>query len=102
MGSMVVSRIRFGHGQEGAQLGISRLELEMTASLDTLVIAAYVFADSFGIPRRGPVGKITDAESSTSSRVRARLSSRVMRLRRRAAGGIRHMLVRWKSSGQMS
>ena len=34
----------------------------MTASLDTLVIAAYVFADSFGIPRKGPVGKITDAE----------------------------------------
>jgi hypothetical protein len=34
----------------------------MTASLDTLVVAAYVFADSFGIPRNGPVGKITDAE----------------------------------------
>jgi hypothetical protein len=34
----------------------------MTASLDTLVIAAYVFADSFVIPRSGPVGKITDVE----------------------------------------
>jgi hypothetical protein len=34
----------------------------MTASLDTLVVAAYVFADSFAIPRSGPVGKITDAE----------------------------------------
>jgi hypothetical protein len=34
----------------------------MTASLDTLVIAAYVFADSFAIPRSGPPGKITDAE----------------------------------------
>jgi hypothetical protein len=43
-------------------LATSRLELEMTASLDTLVMAAYVFADSFAIPRSGPVGKITDAE----------------------------------------
>ena len=34
----------------------------MTASLETLVIAAYVFADSFRIPRPGPEGKITDAE----------------------------------------
>jgi hypothetical protein len=34
----------------------------MTASLDTLVDAAYVFADSFAIPRSGPPGKITDAE----------------------------------------
>lgn len=34
----------------------------MTASLDTLVVAAYVFADSFVIPRSGPVGKISDAE----------------------------------------
>jgi hypothetical protein len=34
----------------------------MDASLDTLVIAAYVFADSFAIPRSGPAGKITDAE----------------------------------------
>jgi hypothetical protein len=34
----------------------------MTASLDTLVIAAYVFADSFAIPRTGPPGLITDAE----------------------------------------
>jgi hypothetical protein len=34
----------------------------MTASLETLVIAAYVFADSLPIPRPGPDGKITDAE----------------------------------------
>jgi hypothetical protein len=34
----------------------------MTASLETLVIAAYVFADSLAIPRPGPDGKITDAE----------------------------------------
>ena len=43
-------------------LATSRLELEMDASLDTLVVAAYVFADSFAIPRSGPAGKITDAE----------------------------------------
>lgn len=43
----------------------------MTASLDTLVIAAYVFADSFGIPRNGPVGKITDAELIALSVVQA-------------------------------
>lgn len=34
----------------------------MTASLETLVIAAYVFADSLSIPRSGPVGKTTDSE----------------------------------------
>jgi Transposase DDE domain len=34
----------------------------MTASLETLVIAAYVFADSLAIPRSGPHGKITDKE----------------------------------------
>jgi hypothetical protein len=34
----------------------------MTASLETLVIAAYVFAQSLSIPRPGPAGKITDAE----------------------------------------
>jgi Transposase DDE domain len=34
----------------------------MTASLETLVVAAYVFADSLWIPRSGPVGKITDTE----------------------------------------
>lgn len=34
----------------------------MTASLETLVIAAYVFADSIPIPRSGPPGKATDAE----------------------------------------
>jgi hypothetical protein len=34
----------------------------MTASLETLVVAAYVFAESLRIPRPGPEGKITDAE----------------------------------------
>ena len=34
----------------------------MTASLETLVIAAYVFADDLLIPRPGPAGKITDGE----------------------------------------
>lgn len=34
----------------------------MCASLETLVIAAYVFADSLPIPRPGPAGKTTDAE----------------------------------------
>lgn len=34
----------------------------MTASLETLVVAAYMFADSVAIPRPGPEGKITDAE----------------------------------------
>lgn len=34
----------------------------MTASLETLVIAAYVFADALPIPRSGPSGKATDAE----------------------------------------
>lgn len=34
----------------------------MTASLETLVVAAYVFADSLWIPRPGPAGKISDQE----------------------------------------
>jgi hypothetical protein len=34
----------------------------MTASLETLVVAAYVFACSLSIPRPGPAGKITDPE----------------------------------------
>ena len=34
----------------------------MTASLETLVVAAYMFADRVAIPRPGPVGKVTDAE----------------------------------------
>jgi hypothetical protein len=34
----------------------------MTASLETLAIAAYVFADSLRIPRPGPKGEITDKE----------------------------------------
>jgi predicted ATPase len=38
------------------------LEHEMTASLEALVIAAYVFADSLPISRLGPAGKATDSE----------------------------------------
>ena len=34
----------------------------MTASLETLVVAAYIFADEEAIPRCGPRGTITDAE----------------------------------------
>src|SRR5436190_8358384 len=34
----------------------------MTASLETLVAAAYVFATSVSIPRPGPEGLITDHE----------------------------------------
>jgi hypothetical protein len=34
----------------------------MTASLETLVIAAYVFAATFRIPRPGPIGKVSDEE----------------------------------------
>ena len=34
----------------------------MTASLETLVIAAYVFATTFRIPRPGPIGKVSDEE----------------------------------------
>ena len=34
----------------------------MTASLETLVVAAYVFADSLRIPRPGPAGKVCDQE----------------------------------------
>jgi hypothetical protein len=34
----------------------------MTASLETLVVAAYIFADGVAIPRPGPPGKTTDAE----------------------------------------
>jgi hypothetical protein len=34
----------------------------MTASLETFVIAAYVFAEALSIPRSGPAGKTTDQE----------------------------------------
>jgi hypothetical protein len=34
----------------------------MSASLETLVVAAYVFAASFSIPRPGPQGAVTDPE----------------------------------------
>lgn len=42
----------------------------MTASLETLVVAAYVFATSFRIPRPGPPGKITDAELVAEGQLR--------------------------------
>jgi Transposase DDE domain len=38
------------------------LEHELTASLETLVVAAYIFADRVAIPRPGPIGKTSDAE----------------------------------------
>jgi hypothetical protein len=38
------------------------LEQEMSASLETLVIAAYVFATSLRIPCPGPEGKVIDPE----------------------------------------
>ena len=34
----------------------------MSASLETLVLAAYVFATSLSIPRPGPLGDVTDPE----------------------------------------
>jgi len=34
----------------------------MTASLETLVIAAYVFATTFRLARPGPPGKVADEE----------------------------------------
>ncbi len=34
----------------------------MAASLETLVVSAYIFADDLTIPRPGPAGRITDAE----------------------------------------
>ncbi len=37
----------------------------MDASLETLCVAAYVFAASFRIPRTGPAGKVTDPEIVT-------------------------------------
>ncbi|HEY2651592.1 MAG TPA: transposase [Solirubrobacteraceae bacterium] len=37
----------------------------MDASLETLSVAAYVFATSFRIPRTGPAGKVTDPEIVT-------------------------------------
>ena len=40
----------------------------MCASLETLVVAAYVFATTFSIPRPGPEGKITDGELGSAAR----------------------------------
>jgi transposase len=38
------------------------LEHELSASLETLVVAAYMFADEAAVPRCGPHGATTDAE----------------------------------------
>jgi hypothetical protein len=38
------------------------LEHELSASLETLVVAAYVFADEAVVPRSGPEGATSDAE----------------------------------------
>jgi hypothetical protein len=38
------------------------LEHELSASLETLVVAAYMFADDAAAPRPGPDGLTTDAE----------------------------------------
>jgi len=38
------------------------LEHELSASLETLVVAAYMFADEAAVPRSGPEGATTDAE----------------------------------------
>ena len=42
----------------------------MIASLDTLVVAGYVFACSLSIPRPGPQGLITDQELIAEGQVR--------------------------------
>jgi hypothetical protein len=38
------------------------LEHELSASLETLVVAAYMFADEAAVPRSGPQGSTSDAE----------------------------------------
>jgi hypothetical protein len=64
----------------------------MTASLETLVIAAYVFADSVRIPRPGPEGKITDAELIALAVAQAAMG---MPSDRQFLGLIRHRLQGW-------
>src|SRR6266540_6858211 len=49
--------------KEGFQTCPSRWRLEMTADLEALVVAAYVFADEYPVPARcGRPAKVTDAE----------------------------------------
>lgn len=64
----------------------------MTASLETLVVAAYVFADSIPIPRPGPAGKITDPELIALAVAQAAMGESSDR---KFLGMIRHRLAGW-------
>jgi hypothetical protein len=64
----------------------------MTASLETLVVAAYVFADSLPIPRSGPPGKATDAELIALSVAQAVLG---IPSDRQFLGVVRRLLPDW-------
>lgn len=64
----------------------------MTASLETLVIAAYVFADSLTIPRSGPAGKATDSELIALSVAQAVLG---ISSDRQFLGMVRRLLPGW-------
>jgi hypothetical protein len=64
----------------------------MTASLETLVIAAYVFADSLPIPRSGPAGKTTDPELIALSVAQAILG---IPSDRQFLGMVRRLLPGW-------
>lgn len=64
----------------------------MTASLETLVVAAYVFAHSLPIPRPGPEGKITDAELIALAVAQATMG---MPSDRQFLGMIRYRLPGW-------
>jgi hypothetical protein len=64
----------------------------MTASLETLVIAAYVFADALPIPRSGPSGKATDAELIALSVAQAALG---ISSDRQFLGMVRRLLPGW-------
>lgn len=64
----------------------------MTASLETLVVAAYVFADALPIPRSGPSGKATDAELIALSVAQAVLG---IPSDRQFLGMVRRLLPGW-------
>jgi hypothetical protein len=64
----------------------------MTASLETLVIAAYVFADSLPIPRSGPAGKASDSELIALSVAQAALG---IPSDRQFLGMVRRLLPGW-------
>ena len=66
----------------------------MSASLETLVVAAYIFADQTAIPRCGPEGKISDAELVALAVAQASMgipSDRRADRRRRSADRGRHL-----------